>query len=129
MKRPVKRPVSRPKKKKVVKPELDAQLDGNLRDLIKDLVGLLRPAPYSNPKNPSGFKTIDQYTPAELDSAVKEAEESTIGRRGFYILLRGIDAYMERRRRQKGHPELKILEERIKRVERHCGIVRGWQSL
>lgn len=44
------------------------------------------------------FKRITDYTKDELDLAVKEAE-MLFGSDHFFAMLKGIDAYMERRRR------------------------------
>ena len=51
--------------------------------------------------NPFGFKKITDYSGEELDLAIKLAkercEEADLD---FYCVLRGIDAYMEKRRRK-----------------------------
>ena len=93
------------------------------QDLVNQLADLLRSAPRpvpSNQKNPSGFKTIYQYTFEELDSAIKEAEQH-MGLRNFYIVLRGIYSYRERRRRLGHTIGPKILEDKIKRLEKAIG--------
>lgn len=48
-----------------------------------------------------GFKRITDYSDGELDEAVKWAKECC-GEAGldFYDVLRGVDAYMEKRRRK-----------------------------
>lgn len=44
------------------------------------------------------FVQMRDYTDEELDEAVKEAEQ-LFGTEHFFAMLRGIDAYMERRKR------------------------------
>jgi hypothetical protein len=53
------------------------------------------------PDNPFGFKRIAEYSLEELDQAVKIAKEHC-ERTGldFYAVLRGVDAYQEKRRRK-----------------------------
>lgn len=51
--------------------------------------------------NPFGFKRITEYSAGELDLAVKIAKEHCEpAGLDFYAVLRGIDAYMEKRRRK-----------------------------
>lgn len=45
------------------------------------------------------FKQMRDYTDEELDEAVKSSEE-LFGSEHFFAMLRGIDAYMERRKRR-----------------------------
>lgn len=54
------------------------------------------------PVHPDGkFKRIVEYTPEELQDAVLDAvEECKEAKLDFYTILRGIDAYMERRNRK-----------------------------
>lgn len=42
-------------------------------------------------------KPIEQWQDDELDSAIKEAAEKVPG---FWLIMRGVDAYMERRSRR-----------------------------
>lgn len=53
------------------------------------------------PGKPFGFKRITDYTDAELDLAVKLAKDhcEDAGLE-FFDILRGVDAYMEKRRRK-----------------------------
>ncbi len=48
------------------------------------------------------FKKIKDYTPLELDEAIQVAVKACGDSPGpgFYLLLNGIDAYFERRRRK-----------------------------
>ena len=51
--------------------------------------------------NPFGFKRITDYSAEELDLAVKLSKDHCeAGGLDFYTVLRGIDAYMEKRRRK-----------------------------
>jgi hypothetical protein len=53
------------------------------------------------PDNPFGFKRITAYSDAELKQAIAIAVEHCKGvRLDFYAILRGVDAYMENRRRK-----------------------------
>ena len=48
-----------------------------------------------------GFKRVTDYDASELDIAVAEAkDECAKADLDFYAILRGIDAYMEKRRRK-----------------------------
>jgi hypothetical protein len=55
-----------------------------------------------------GRKIVD-YTPAELDAVI---EMAVLQVPRFWVLLRGIDAYFERRRRRKTADHMPFTEER-----------------
>jgi hypothetical protein len=58
-------------------------------------------ADMERPENPFGFKRITQYSDAELKQAVGIAvEHCKLASLDFYAVLRGVDAYMENRRRK-----------------------------
>lgn len=60
------------------------------------------------PENPFGFKRITDYSDAELKQAVGIAvEHCKSAEIDFYAVLRGIDAYMEKRRRRNAAAERK----------------------
>lgn len=58
----------------------------------------------SGPVHPDGkFKRITEYNEAELQNAIDEAmAHCKLNGLDFYAILRGVDAYMERRRRKWG---------------------------
>ena len=57
--------------------------------------------PEVNHSNPFGFKKITDYSGEELDLAINIAKEQCeMAELDFYCVLRGIDAYMERRKRK-----------------------------
>lgn len=54
------------------------------------------------PENPFGFKRITDYTADELDLAVQFAvDRCKAVDLDFFSVLRGVDAYMEKRRRKR----------------------------
>jgi hypothetical protein len=53
------------------------------------------------PRQSFGFKRIGEYDTNELDLAIKYAKEDCADAGlDFYSVLRGIDAYLEKRRRK-----------------------------
>ncbi|HWE19658.1 MAG TPA: hypothetical protein VG758_21155 [Hyphomicrobiaceae bacterium] len=53
-------------------------------------------------ERPFGFKRITDYSLQELDIAVKiAAEHCNAAGLDFYTILRGVDAYMEKRSRKR----------------------------
>ncbi|HEY1244342.1 MAG TPA: hypothetical protein VGF29_05870 [Hyphomicrobiaceae bacterium] len=57
--------------------------------------------PTTEPRHDFGFRRITDYEADELDLAIRYAKEDLADAGlDFYSVLRGIDAYMEKRRRK-----------------------------
>lgn len=67
-------------------------------------------------------KLISEYSPAELDAAISEAEKVP----AFWIIMKGVDAYLERRRRRTRRAR-ELSHERLRRVlDDEMGRERSW---
>lgn len=106
----VRRPVSRPKRKPVVAPvtmTIGTSEYAAIQDNIMTLMGQIDELKQKlvvdqEVKKPPRYVKIEDHTDQQLNDAINYAVTNCPG---FWKILHGVDAYMERRRRQKAKPK------------------------
>ena len=86
---------------------LSALVREALRDVFEERKTIFAASQLDNVTAPRvttvpNFKRIEDYTGAELDAAIGRGE-AQMGKECFWQFLNGVDAFFERRRRERGY--------------------------